>query len=182
MSNFVEKDIIAIFYAAESGIRDIVCAKYDELLKYYKKEFLDSILDKSLQNSIKYDNLKEHILAYGFEKKDLISVENGGILAALYEYAKEFNRGLKIRIKDVPLSQACVEICEHFSINPYRLKSKMLILIGSTTYSFIESLKDLNIAVAHIGYLTENKDKIIIDKEEIQYIDKPTKDEIYKVL
>ena len=40
----------------------------------------------------------------------------------------------------------------------------------------------MGVKAAHIGYVTKYKEKIIIDKEELQHIDKPGKDEIYKVL
>ena len=181
MPCFEKKNIVAIFCAGESGVKDIVKSKYEDLSKVYPKRILDKLIKTAIFDESKYEELKR-ILSLELSAEDFIEVGEKGILAALYSCAKIRNRGLELKVKSIPVRQLDIEICEYYSINPYRLKSKMFCILSENSNRFIDDCQSMGVKAAHIGYVTKYKEKIIIDKEELQHIDKPVKDEIYKVL
>ena len=60
------------------------------------------------------------------QEKEVVSVHDvreGGIFAALWEMAAAANVGLSIDLKNIPIKQHTIEVCEYFNLNPYLLHS-----------------------------------------------------------
>ena len=56
-------------------------------------------------------------------------VTEGGIFGALWELAESSGVGLEIDLKQIPIRQETVEICEFFAVNPYELISSGSLLM-----------------------------------------------------
>ena len=172
-----EKDILAFGYAGEAGVNKIVKDRKEDLKDYFKTSFLDKIITDLSDTSKMFEIASETLEPWSFVK-----VGEQGILASLYTVAKQRNKGLVLRLKDIPVKQSTIEICEFYSLDPYRLLSDMGFIFCDNALRTSENLGKKGFKTVHIGYLTGALDKIIIDKEEIQYIDRPSRDEIYKVM
>ena len=48
-------------------------------------------------------------------------VEEGGVLAALWEFCERWDLGLEADFHRIPVRQESIEICEYLGLNPYRL-------------------------------------------------------------
>lgn len=113
----------------------------------------------------------------------VFSVGEGGILAALWNLAKEAGTGISLDMKKFSILQETIEICELYRLNPYQLRSGGCFLIVTEDESrVVKELSARGIPAAVIGELTNNNDKIIQNGEDIRYIDRPAPDELEKIL
>ena len=101
----------------------------------------------------------------------------GGILAALWELAEGAGAGLTIDLKKLPIRQETVEVCEFVGANPYELRSGgCLIMTTNDGQKLVEALEEAGIAAAVVGSLTDSKDRLILNEDEVRYMDRPQVD------
>ncbi len=104
----------------------------------------------------------------------------GGIFAALWELAEGAGVGLTIDLKKLPIRQETVEVCEHLGINPYELKSGgCLVMTSEDGLGLVSALTAAQIPAVVVGKITDSNDRIIINEDEVRYMDRPKQDEIY---
>lgn len=110
------------------------------------------------------------------------AVIRGGIFAALWEMAEHAGIGLDVELKQIPVRQETIEICEFFSLNPYQLFSTDTLLAavpdGART---VRELAAEHIPAAVIGRTTAGRERILRNGEEVRYLDKPQTDEWYRL-
>ena len=107
----------------------------------------------------------------------------GGILAALWELAESAGTGLTIDLKKLPIRQETVEVCECLGANPYELRSGgCLIMTAEDGEALKEALWEAQIPAVVVGKLTQGKERLILNEEEVRYMDRPQVDEIYRFL
>ncbi len=112
----------------------------------------------------------------------LHDASEGGIFAALWELAEAAGVGLTIDLKKLPLKQATVEICEYCGANPYQLLSGgCLVMTAQDGPGLAAALKAEGIHAAVVGKVTDTKKRILLNQEEVRYMDRPGRDELYRV-
>lgn len=105
----------------------------------------------------------------------------GGIFAALWELAEGAGVGLTIDLKKIPLRQETVEVCECCGVNPYELMcGGCLIMTTEDGPGLTAALAEEKIPAVIIGRTTDSNDRIIRNEEEVRYMDRPKRDEIYR--
>lgn len=110
-------------------------------------------------------------------------VTEGGIFGALWEMACASGVGIEVDLKKIPVRQETIEICEYFDLNPYMLISSGSLLVGTDKGNeLVDNLKKEGISAAVIGRVTDNNDKVIINEDEVRYLEPPKSDELYKAL
>lgn len=110
-------------------------------------------------------------------------VHRGGIFGALWELAARAGVGLIIELKQIPIRQETVEICEFYDLNPYELTSGgALLMITPDGNRLVEELEQQEIFASVIGKTTDNHDKLIINEEETRYLEPPRADEMDRFL
>lgn len=110
-------------------------------------------------------------------------VSEGGIFGALWELAERPGVGLTIDLKKIPLRQETVEVCEYCNVNPYELLSGgCLIMVTEDGAGLKAALEAERIPAAVIGKVTDSRDRIICNEDEVRYMDRPKNDEIYRWL
>ena len=109
-------------------------------------------------------------------------VSRGGILASLWDLAKDTELGLNLDLKKIAVRQETIEVCEHFRLNPYQLASGgSFLMLTENGEALADALNQKGIQAAVIGQLTDSNDKIIHNGEDMRYIDRPAPDELMKV-
>ncbi len=105
----------------------------------------------------------------------------GGIFGSLWELAEKAGVGLTIDLKRLPLRQETVEVCECCNVNPYELLSGgALVMVTEDGPGLLAALETEKIPAAIVGRITDSNDRIIRNGEEIRFLDRPKKDEIYR--
>ena len=109
-------------------------------------------------------------------------LSQGGIYNGLWEMAEASKAGLTVDIKKIPIRQETVEVCEIFDINPYRLFSagSMLIAVPDGE-GLVKALEDAGISASVIGRFTDSNDRIIMNGDEVTYLDSPKQDELIRI-
>ncbi|MCR5755635.1 MAG: hydrogenase maturation factor [Acetatifactor sp.] len=106
----------------------------------------------------------------------------GGIFAALWEMAEKAGVGLTIDLKKLPLRQETVEVCEHLGVNPYELRSGgCLVMVTENGEALQQILAQQGIPSTVIGRTTDSNDRLILNEDEVRYMDRPKQDSIYTV-
>lgn len=101
----------------------------------------------------------------------------GGIFGCLWELAEKTGTGLEIDLKKIPLRQETVEVCEFCNVNPYELLSGgCLAMIAGNGEELVKALAQQNIPAAVIGTVTDGNDRLIINDDEVRYMDRPKQD------
>ena len=109
-------------------------------------------------------------------------VSRGGILASLWDLAKDTELGLNLDLKKIAVRQETIEVCEHFRLNPYQLASGgSFLMLSENGEALADTLNQKGIQAAVIGQLTDSNDKVIHNGEDMRYIDRPAPDELMKI-
>lgn len=107
----------------------------------------------------------------------------GGIFGALWELAECAGVGLTIDLKKLPLRQETVEVCECYNVNPYELLSGgSLVMTSGDGPGLVTALEAEGIPAVIVGKVTDSKNRIIMNEDEVRYMDRPKQDEIYRWL
>ena len=89
--------------------------------------------------------------------------------------------GLTIDMKKLPLRQETVEVCEYCNVNPYELRSGGSLIIASPEgTAVVEALVAEGIPAVIVGRFTDSNERLILNEDEVRYMDRPQRDEIYK--
>ena len=190
----MKKYIIFCGYAGLKGSLILIENYHEELNGYFNKVYIESI-EKHVKENGYYGRYLSPInndrpecapvdINGIFTEVDCetLDVSEGGILKALYDFAKSRGRGFEIEIKKISTIQICIEICEYFGINIYRLLSEGKIVLSEDPISACKYLEERGITAQVIGCLTDSLDKVITDKESVEYVNRPLQDEIFKVI
>lgn len=109
-------------------------------------------------------------------------VRNGGVFGALWELSRQIGVGLTVNLRDIPIRQETVEICEFYDLNPYELLSGgALLMVTENGQRLTEALREEEIPASVIGRTNAGNDKVVTNRDEIRYLTMPSADEIWKV-
>lgn len=187
---FGDLDIVMTGFAGLSGSAILACKKYDTLRRRYPASFLEGA--KSQKKFLR--QLPEAAPAgksgdcsvYSFSEKGIAGMfllAEGGVFAGLWKLGKAAGVGLKIYLKDIPIKQETVEICNFFDVNPYQLQSEgSCLLLAENGYRVKNGLQEKGIFSEVIGMTTENNDRVVINGEEKRYLEKSYEDALEGVV
>lgn len=116
-----------------------------------------------------------------YNVKAMHDVTSGGIFGALWELSTAYQVGFSVDLKKIPIRQETIEVCECFDINPYVLTSRgALLLVTEHANELVSKLNQNGVLAAVIGRITDGNDKVIVNDDEIRYLDPPKEDELQK--
>lgn len=125
---------------------------------------------------------KEAQIAWDCQAAALHDVSEGGIFGALWEFCESQQVGLEAELKKIPLKQETVEICELLGLNPYCLLSGGALLAAVPDgQRLMMELSGEGIPAVLIGRTTEKKEKVLRNGEECRFLEKPARDEIWRI-
>lgn len=174
------QEIIMVGSIGLSGIRAIVEAKTDEILKLYSKD----VIDKALGGEEELLTVKASECFSRIDKEGVMyAASEGGITAALWNMAELSGVGLDVDFRSIPVKQEIVEICEIFNVNPYILESLGCLLMTSFDGCDIINKMSANcIDATIIGKVTDGSIRVLHNLDEDRFLNLPEQDEIYKFL
>lgn len=121
----------------------------------------------------------------GFEKfgaTECEEVSEGGVMAALWNLTGAYRVGMEIELKNIPILQETVEVCELADVNPYRLMSGGCYLLAADSgWALARSLQAAGIPAAVIGRITKDKKRLICNGDVLTYLDRPQMDELDRI-
>lgn len=153
--------------------------KREELRERFNNQLLDFVLNTGEWLSCQ----EEAEIAAANGVCYMHNLSNGGLFNALWELAAFGSVGIKVDYKKIPVRQEVIEISEYFDINPYQMMSggSMLMTIWPES-DIVNILRENEIPAIVIGEVTDNNDKILVNEDEVRYMDVSKRDELWKVL
>ncbi len=109
-------------------------------------------------------------------------IAQGGIFNALWRMADASGVGLEVDLREIPVYQETIEICEYFDVNPYYLYSEGALLVGTDrAEELIDALAKEQLPACVIGQVTDGNDRVIRNGENRRYLDRPQQDELWRL-
>ena len=147
--------------------------------KKLKERLPGYIVEKGILLEKDISVLSESRIAMEVGTSGMHDVSRGGIFSALWELAEKGNVGIEVDLKKIPIRQETIEICEVLGVNPYELYGAgSLIIVSDQVNQIVHELEKHQISAAIIGKITEEKGKVILNGEEIRFLDRPKNDSI----
>ena len=154
----------------------------DEYAKRLEERYAPSYIEVAKHL---FDDGSMSAIADILQEKEVVSIHDvreGGIFAALWELAAAKNVGLSVDLKNIPIRQHTIEVCEYFNLNPYMLRSGGTLLLACANGArIVEKLKNARVEAAVIGQTTSGNDRLIHYDDEARFLEPPKMDEYYKV-
>ncbi len=171
------QDIIITKWIGLEGTADLAARNQEELLTRYPAY----LVEEAAAFDRYYSILPEAATAVKSGGCTMHDVSEGGVFAALWEMAEGAGVGLTIDMKKLPLRQETVEVCEFCNVNPYELRSGGSLIIASPVgTAVVEALAAEGIPAVIVGRFTDSNERLILNEDEVRYMDRPQRDEIYK--
>ena len=172
------QDIVYAGWAGLEGMLRIIGEKEAELRERFTPAFIGQM--KAYDSEL--CGLSKIAVADAMGVSVIRQVSRGGILASLWDLAKDTELGLNLDLKKIAVRQETIEVCEHFRLNPYqRASGGSFLMLTENGEALAVALHQKGIQAAVIGQLTDSNDKIIHNGEDMRYIDRPAPDELMKV-
>lgn len=109
-------------------------------------------------------------------------VEEGGILAALWNISGAYEQGISFSLLKIPVSQEIIEVCELFDLNPYRLRSgQCVLMVSDHGWDLAERLRDMGIEAAVIGKVERGIARKMTGLGSTGFLERPQPDEVWKL-
>lgn len=174
-------ELVVAGAVATEGTARIAREKHDILREHFSEGFLYTSENLREIYGTKGDEAWEAAREAG--ALALYAMGEGGFLSALWKMAEASQVGLEMDFTKVPIRQETIEICEIFDLNPYKLNAQGAVLIGiSAGEALVQELRRMGLMAAVIGQTNAGNDRMLYYNGNGRYLERPGKDEIYKVL
>ena len=172
-------DIIITKSAGIEGTAIIAHDKEGRLKEVFGSDFVKRA--KAFMNDISV--VKEGILAGEYGATSMHDITEGGVLGAVWEVSEASGTGMLVYRDKIPVAPETDSVCGLYNINPLKLISSGSMLITcSNGRRLVEILEQAGIKAAVIGKVTEEREKLLVNKDEKELIEQPDSDELYKVV
>ena len=173
-----EMDLVISKWVGMEGTAILACEKEEELLKRYPA----ALITEAKGFMDRFSVLPEAAIALKSGVYAMHDVRNGGIFGALWELSQKIGVGLSVFLKEIPIRQETVEICEYFDLNPYDLLSGgCLLMAAENGLKLKQELEKAGIPASVVGRTNGGNDKLVQNGDEGRYLTMPAQDEIWKV-
>ncbi len=109
-------------------------------------------------------------------------VSEGGIFGALWEMCGAADVGLEAELKQIPVRQETIELCEYYGLNPYILASGGCLLMAAENGNhLVKDLSECGVPATVIGRTTEGRDRILLQEGERRFLELPARDEMHRM-
>lgn len=172
------QDLVAAGFAGFAGARVLAQNEKEKLLGWFTNDYVEQLCEEA---QIPVEQELEHWNAYGVTECE--TAGEGGIYTALWNLSGAYEVGIEIQIRNIPVKQSTIEICERYDLNPYRLLSDgCVVFVADNGGQFCEVLKKQGIPAAVIGKVNPGIKREIYLEENRGFLDRPKKDELKKVV
>lgn len=149
----------------------------EELIQHFPKWLADEAM-KVAEGALLYPDFEKIHSA-----KAIIPVAEGGMYKAIFDIWSKYQKGFEIDYSAVPVSQISVEICEMYDLDPWRVFSGGCCLMIADNAKRVKSeLEAQGFTAKTVGYVRDDKDKLICHRETVSRADRPKRDELLGVL
>lgn len=171
------QDLVVAGVIGKFGARKAMETRSAALTARFHPTFLDR-LEKSVNETIDLTPDRMEKLAV----TEWEYVEEGGILAALWNISGAYEQGISFSLLKIPVSQEIIEVCELLDLNPYRLWSgECLLLVTDHGQDLVDRLTEQKIRAAVIGKVDQGIARKMTGVGQTGFLERPRTDEVEKL-
>lgn len=151
-----------------------------KLLMRYSEDFFSDI---SILKPGSDKNLDDMFRRLWLENRAEASTD-GGVCAALWRLLEKNKVGGTYSLRDIPIMQQTVEICETFKLNPYRLYApscRVYLTKKDESGTLVVLCHIARIPISLIGYVRSGPGISRTDTNKNETLRKPESDELFKL-
>lgn len=181
-------DIVMAGFAGLCGSVALVCEMHELLSDRYPSSFLEEAKrqERLLRQTPEVTLPENAGGACAFSTDGVTAMyllSEGGVFAGLWEMGAIAKVGLEAHLKQIPILQETVEICNFFDVNPYQMRSDgSCLLLSENGGRLREKLREKGICSEVIGVTTRSNDKVVINGGERRYLQKEYPDALDQAL
>jgi hydrogenase maturation factor len=168
----MERGIVMAGYAGNAGAAKLIAENEVALKNRFPGFFVDTVgtFAKDAYDEAAEDFLREKENIY--RVAECVKVSDGGVFAALWELGESERIGFAVELKQIPVRQETIEICNYLDIDPYRLYAKGCILIlAEYAERLAGDLKKAGIPAAVIGREHSEKKRVVYYDDEERFLE-----------
>ena len=171
------QDLVVAGYAGLAGTVKLAEAAKEELSRWFSDEYMEEIADAAPLCAISLEFWR----ACGADEWE--PAGEGGILTAIWNLTGAYETGVEFYLRQIPMRQETVEVCERLELNPYRLYSQGCVLLTADNGGqLVRTLAEKNIPAQVIGRVNKGIAREMIVQEGRGFLERPQPDEITKVI
>lgn len=173
------QDLVVAGYVGLAGTVELAKEKKEALCQWFSDEYMDEIAGCSSYLELPEDShFWESCGAAEWE-----TVGEGGILTAIWNLTGAYETGVSFYLRQIPIRQETVEVCERLELNPYRLYSRGCVLLTADNGGqLVRTLEEKQIPAKVIGLVNKGIAREMIVQEGRGFLERPQPDEITKVI
>ncbi len=161
--NLQDLEIVIAGYVGETGLKALL--SQEEM----RQKAAEGISGKTLMRAMEpvKEILSEAAVAGKSGGEMFIRVEEEGIYDTLYKIAEAGDVGLSVYLRQIPIRQEVIEVCNALEKNPYYLDSTgVAVILTNRAFTLQQLLTEEGIPAKAAGFLTKSKDKVILSGEK----------------
>ena len=171
------QDLVVAGYAGLAGTVKLAEAAKEELSRWFSDEYMEEIADAAPLCPVS----PEFWRSCGAAEWE--PAGEGGILTAIWNLTGAYETGVEFYLRQIPMRQETVEVCERLELNPYRLYSRGCVLLTADNGGQLVSiLAEKHIPAQVIGRVNKGIAREMIVQEGRGFLERPQPDEITKVI
>ena len=171
------QDLVVAGYAGLAGTVKLAEAAKEELSRWFSDEYMEEIADAAPLCPVS----PEFWRSCGAAEWE--PAGEGGILTAIWNLTGAYETGVEFYLRQIPMRQETVEVCERLELNPYRLYSwGCVLLTADNGGQLVRILAEKYIPAQVIGRVNKGIAREMIVQEGRGFLERPQPDEITKVI
>lgn len=187
-------DLLMIGYTGLQGTQQLYMQYREFIRQRFSSSWLRKMLDacepppvQILENSEDKEGRCYTLEKGNGEKTDfrarmVFPLGEEGVLSGLWILSQASHTGLCVDLRAIPLKQETIELCECLEQNPYKLPSKGAWLIAAENgFALMQKLRIEGLNCTCIGTVQEGKKKLLLNKGNVRYLEKPPVEELWKI-
>ena len=178
-------DIVMTKWTGLYGGALLANLRRDELLSRYPSVYLDKAASYMEYTSLlpELDVIRKLTSDNSVKIYAAHDVSNAGVFGALWQILSACNMGAEIPVKNIPMKQEIIEVCEYFDINPYMMNGQgSLLIITDNGKQLVESMLDAGVNAAILGQTAKSNKRVVTIGEEERFLVAPKGDMLNQVL
>ena len=171
------QDLVVAGYAGLAGTVKLAEAAKEELSRWFSDEYMEEIADAAPLCPVS----PEFWRSCGAAEWE--PAGEGGILTAIWNLTGAYETGVEFYLRQIPMRQETVEVCERLELNPYRLYSwGCVLLTADNGGQLVRILAEKHIPAQVICRVNKGIAREMIVQEGRGFLERPQPDEITKVI
>lgn len=172
------EDLVVAGLIGQQGTKALVLSQEKKLSRWFSRDYLWQVVHYECPS---VTDCLEEAGKLGATAEEFVG--EGGILKALWDLSGAYQVGISFSLRQIPIWQAAVEVCERCGCTPYRLWCGNCVLFSAENGGhLVRFFREKGIAAEVVGIVKKGITREIDHGREKGYLERPREDELFRIL